>query len=90
MSKLKKGDLVKIRDGSYAVRVDKFEKFTHIGLCEDTFEVIKVQMSDHLVTIGTIPTKVHNIFIQNLQTGKVYLHSDSFVTLVVKCPCCGK
>jgi hypothetical protein len=78
-TKLNIGDQVKITDGSYAVRVDKYEKITSIGLCKDVFVVTSktdtsLSSYDHRV--------VHDIFIENVRTGKMYLHTSRFVSVV--------
>jgi hypothetical protein len=73
---MKTGDIVVITDGSYAVRLDNYELHTHIGLCRDKFKIIC--MMDRFLTTrrGTV---IHDIHIQNLKTGAIYLHSSSFV-----------
>ena len=70
------GDKVTIKDGSYAVRVDKYEEYSSIGLCKDIFEVIQVSSSWKSITC-TVDLPVHNIVIKNTVTGKMYLHSAS-------------
>ena len=72
MTNLKIGTLVKITDGSQAIRVDKYEQVSTIGLCKDTFEVIAFNDS-HLTHAcgGTF----HNVFIQNTTNNNIYLHS---------------
>jgi hypothetical protein len=85
------GDIVRITDGSYAVRVDEYEKYTSIGLCRDLFEVIK-KGEEYLYTKGS-GILTHDIFIKNTTTGAIYLHSSSCVKRVCqccKCPCCGR
>lgn len=77
---LEKGSVVNIIDGSYAVRVDQHEEYSHIGLCKDDFVVIGLQYNDLHNYSGV--TKVHNIFIRNITTGAIYLHSAAFVKLV--------
>ena len=81
MIDIKIGDLVKIHDGSYAVRVDKFEPYTGIGLSKDPFEVIHKQSSDHLGYNSGLTRGAHNIFIRNVVNGKIYLHSSGLVRL---------
>jgi len=77
------GDIVRINDGSYAERLDKYDKFTNIGLCKDYFKVIKI-MQIYKVICGCPRAEnyFHDIHIKNLITGAIYLHSSSFVTLV--------
>lgn len=83
------GDLVKIKDGSYAVRVDKYEPHPNIGLCKNLYKVKGFTPNQHLITRGNIPEQVHDVFIENTVTGAVYLHSAAFLDLAV-CPCCGR
>jgi hypothetical protein len=79
---MKKGDIVKIKDGSYAVRVDKFEILPKIGLCKDDFEVIEeAPFHGHIVSEHT-NALLHDIFIKNTKTGAIYLHSKAFCELV--------
>ena len=79
-TQIKIGDKVKIKDGSYAIRVDYYvdpnRPSNGIGLCEDTFEVIGEAANNLTSSIGA---KVHDIFIRNLATGATYLHSAAFV-----------
>ena len=79
--RLIKGDKVLITDGSYAVRVDKYEEYSSIGLCKDIFEVMQTdrcsshfKCDDHMFA--------HDIIIKNTVTGLMYLHSKAFVKLV--------
>lgn len=77
---MKKGDLVKITDGSYAVRVDQFENYSHIGQSKDIFEIIKTGEHEHLVhKYGGIR---HDVFIQNTVNKKIYLHSLCYLQLL--------
>ena len=73
--KLHLSDIVRITDGSYAERLDKYNKVAHIGVCKDHFKVIKVMTVTKL-------DYFHDIHIKNLNTGAIYLHSSSFVALV--------
>lgn len=77
MTELKEGDIVTIIDGSQAIRLDKYEKYTSIGLNKNFFEVLYVDsypMCTH--NIGVI---VHDIHIKDIETGAIYLHSSSMV-----------
>ena len=75
---MKAGDRVKITDGSYAVRVDKYEGEVYIGLCNDIFEIVNTELDNHISYIGTT---VHDVFIQNTVDKKIYLHSIAFLKL---------
>ncbi len=76
---LNKGDLVEITDGSYAVRVDKFEGRSYIGSYRDDFEVIYIRPNHLHSPLGT---PIHDIFIQNTSNKRIYLHSAAFVRFV--------
>ena len=76
------GTKVLVTDGSFAVRVDAFEKFTSIGMCKNVFEVVKKNFNYDAIKCYTCP--VHNIVIKNTVTGKMYLHSVNFVKKYVK------
>lgn len=80
MTKLKVGDRVRIIDGSYAVRVDKYQEYSSIGLSEDNFEILQIN-GWHLQSVVT-DNGIHDIFIQDTKNGKIYLHSSSFVEKV--------
>lgn len=86
---IKVGDLVKIHDGSYAVKVSGFEPNIHIGTCRDPFEVVKKIQDGGL---NSYYSKVHDIFIKNTVSGEIYLHSVAFVSLLKRpcshCGCC--
>lgn len=79
---LKTGDKVKITNGNYAVRVDKFEEYNSIGLCKDVFEVIKPEINDEFIITKFREIPIHNIFIRNVKTNEIYLHSAAFVRKV--------
>ena len=84
---LKKGDRVKITDGSYAVRVDEFEARPSIGLCMDDFIVVGCCGDSLQAYNGMV---AHDIFIQNTVSKRVYLHTSWMVMKVInKCACCG-
>jgi hypothetical protein len=80
---LKIGDMVKIKDGSWAVCVSKeWNEETkhniihpHIGLSTKPFEVVYVRD----VWGSLVP---HDIFIKSTLTGQVYLHSSNMVEKV--------
>lgn len=88
---MKIGDIVKITDGFYSVRLDKYEeRRTSIGLCKDDFEVIYVESHD-FIRVDDLP--VHDIHIKNLRTNAIYLHSARFaekVGEVKRCKHCGE
>ena len=73
--KLEKGDLVKITDGSHAVRVGANFGFGSdcIGLSTKHFQVIMVDPS------FDIRHGMHDIIIKNPENNNVYLHSSNFV-----------
>lgn len=73
------GDIVKIIDGSWAERLDKYQKDTQIGLCNHNFKVIYVKKPKILHMNYYV---IHDIHIQDLITGAIYLHSSSFVTII--------
>lgn len=77
---LKIGDLVKVFDGSSAVRIDKYESCSAIGLCKDKFEVIFSGLCGTLEFDHRTPA--HDIIIVNTVTGKRYLHSAALVNLI--------
>jgi len=77
VNETKVGDSVKITDGSYAVRIDAYEKSADIGLCSDTFKVL---YRDGTATLRNMRgVTAHDIHIKNTVTGKIYLHSLAFV-----------
>ena len=81
---MKKGDIVKIIDGSYAVRVDKFDLWPEIRPCKDDFEVVEENHSQgHIISFHT-HTPLHDIYIKNTRTGEIYLHSRVYCKLVTK------
>jgi hypothetical protein len=82
MKDLKKGDLVLITDGSWAVSVNQNYDYADIGLCKDTFEVIKLAMYKEIWAGYNKEYEVHNIIIRNTKTGEVFLHSKSMVELI--------
>ena len=86
MCEFKVGDMVAITDGSWAVRVDKHEKHTYIGLCRDMFEVTSKGPGGMRSTVCGGLT--HDIFIKNTSTGAIYLHSSSFVKKADRRQCC--
>jgi len=89
-SEIKKGDVVRITDGSYSVRLDKYDPYPSIGLSENTFTVVKVKYSS---LFNRDRVEVHDIHIQDDATGAMYLHSASCVNLaepkkcICKCTC---
>ena len=87
---IRNGDLVLITDGSYAVRVDSFERCTSIGLCRDVFEVIDTVGSSNIKCFNG--SLIHDIYIKNTVSGEVYLHSAQLVKKKVEreCVCCCK
>jgi hypothetical protein len=96
---MKKGDLVKTKDGSYCVRVDKFqEDKDYIGMSTENFEVVGFTYDDLCTaSIYGNKTKVHDIYIKSTLTGKVYLHSSCMLAAVTPkpkekqyCEYCGK
>ena len=81
---MKKGDIVKIIDGSYAVRVDKFEIWSEIIKCKDDFEVIEeTHYQGHIISFHT-HNQLHDIYIRNTRTKAIYLHSRVYCKLVTK------
>lgn len=75
---MKVGDLVKITDGSCAIRIDDFTQTNTIGLCNDNFKVCHFIYSN--VEITSIP--VHDVIIQNTVNKKIYLHSKAFIKVI--------
>lgn len=83
---IKVGDLVKINDGSYAVKVSGFETYSSIGLRKQPFEVVKKIVDEGLSSQWS---KVHDIFIKDTESGEIFLHSAAFVSLIERpCKCC--
>jgi len=81
---IKIGDVVGINDGSYAVRLDRYEERSCIGLSRDKFVVIRYSYSG--LKCGSSNIDVHDIHIKNTRTGEIFLHSSSFVEKVdMKC-----
>ena len=85
---LKVGDIVRVTDGSYSVRVDTYKSTCNfIGKSTDYFIVLDLgsYKSSVLQTRGSIfedQSPVHDIFIKNTANGRVYLHSARFVELI--------
>jgi len=74
------GNKVRITDGSQAHRMDKYEQYTSIGLCNDVFEVIYVEPVKRETKRGVL----HDIHIKNLATGAIYLHSSNMVEKIAR------
>jgi uncharacterized Zn-finger protein len=80
-------------DGSQAVRIDKMEEYSAIGLCPDVFKVIgfpSYPMAQH-----ESGKPIHNVYIENTVNGNRYLHSKAFIEAVKPkekqyCEYCGK
>ena len=75
---IKVGDIVKVIDGSYSARLDKYERRSCIGLSKDSFRVIWVSDYQNIIHSDQ-STYLHDIHIQNTKTGEIYLHSSAFV-----------
>lgn len=75
MWKFKVGDFVTIKDGSYAIRLDK-DKFNTLGLSKDIFKITRFILERH-VTPERKP--FHDIIIENTNNGNTYLHTTTFV-----------
>ena len=81
---LKIGDMVKVKDGSWAVCVSKEWNeetkhdiiHSHIGLSTEPFEVVYVK--DVWENLRT----PHDIFIKSTLSGQIYLHSSNMVERV--------
>jgi hypothetical protein len=86
---MKKGDLVKIKDDSYAVRVDAYEPKPIIDTMH-VFEVVGITCSNFRLAYEE--KIVHDIFIKDKTTDRVYLHSSFMVKVLEKqyCEYCGK
>lgn len=91
MSDWKIGDRIKIKDGSYAVRVDKYDPHCGIGNCKDDFEIISLTHRDWLKSSPGCSTEIviHDVFIKNTITGAIYLHSLALCQKAC-CPTCGR
>lgn len=88
--KLKVGDVVRITDGSYAVRIDAVEQYPCIGLNKNDFVIQKVSHNKHLRCGSGTGQVVHDIWIRDLTTNRVYLHSSGMVRVTrTVCPKCG-
>lgn len=79
---MKEGDIVRIIDGSQAVRMDKYERASYIGLSKDNFKVIYVEPCSFLRWVEDQDKVIHDIHIENLSTGAIYLHSSPYVKKV--------
>jgi hypothetical protein len=80
---MEKGDLVTIRDDSWAIRVDKIvaaEGFRNDDYSGDfiVLEVIKQKCDKLKSSAGTF---VHDIFIESTNSHATYLHSSELVKL---------
>jgi hypothetical protein len=82
MKDLKKGDLVLIADGSWAIKVNQDYGYAYIGACKDTFEVVNLVIHAAFWAGYSKEREVHNIIIRNTKTGEVFLHSKSMVELI--------
>ena len=75
-----KGDLVKITDGSFAVRIDDYEADSSLtSSSTDIFEVIRLKKCWGLTDCEG--DTVHDTIIKNTRNGEVYLHSKSCIEL---------
>jgi hypothetical protein len=85
MNDFKEGDLVLIKDGSQARRVDKYETYedTEIGGCKDMFKVIEMIYPTYMINANT-ERKMHDMVIKNTTNHKIYIHSSSMVKHVLK------
>ena len=77
---MKIGDKVKFRDCSYMVRVDKFEENDWNHNTTDIFEIVAFPKYPELTSWSN--KRVHDVFIKNVSTGAIYLHSLQFCRLV--------
>jgi hypothetical protein len=85
MSKLKVGDNVKIDDGSYAVRVDCFQKSLNIGAGDREFSVL--DFPNYIPVLkDSFGDGVHDIYIKDTESGRIYLHSSCSLTKVEPSP----
>lgn len=89
---MKKGDLVKITDVSYSVRLDEYEGFENINSCGDVFKVVEVDHAYSHLRHKLFSDKImHDIIIKNTLNGGMYLHSSTYVkpfkskTVTVEC-----
>lgn len=97
-SDLKEGDEVIVLDGSWSVRLDKYEPRSSLtGYQKRKCVVIrKIDSAAHsgwsycIKPIVGMP--MHNIHIRDSITGEIFLHSAYMVKKVEppKCVCCGK
>ena len=78
MKTLKVGDLVKVNDGSWAVRIGEFCGFDidNTGLSTCDFLIISLD------GLFEFRQGFHDIIIKNTENCKIYLHSSKFVSLV--------
>jgi hypothetical protein len=77
--KMKEGDLVKIKNGNGAVRLDSYEVVTLIGFCTAIFKVISVDRMCYYQTDFPPHHLVHDVVIKNTQNGRIYLHSIEYL-----------
>ena len=88
---LKVGDVVRVTDGSYAVRIDAVEQYPLIGLNTNDFVVKRMSHSTHLRCGNGKGQVVHDIWIRDTVTNKVYLHSSGMTRVIqTVCPTCGQ
>ena len=80
MVEFKVGDLVRKIDNSYAQSIDCYESKKSIHEQGGSFEIIEI-LYDGLIS-GSTRTKVHDIIIKNLHSGRIYLHSAEMIKLV--------
>ena len=76
---MKTGDKVIFKDCSYMVRVDKFEENSWDHKDTDIFEIIAFPNYPEVASRSN--KSVHDVFIKNIKTGAIYLHSLQFCRL---------
>jgi hypothetical protein len=73
---LKKGDYVSVYDFSFIERVDSWESNVYINDTEDTvFKILEIKPLNFLRTVNDSERPIHDVYIQDTKTKKIYLHS---------------
>ena len=76
---MKIGDKVKLTECSYIIRVDKYEVNRYLHNNGYIFEIIEFPRYPKLHS-GSCES-IHDVFIKNVATGAIYLHSLQFCRL---------
>ena len=78
--KFKVGDRVQVIDSSYGVRVDSYENFSYLDKGRK-YEVVGFTEYSTLYNY-TKSYVVHDVYIKDTRSGRLYLHSQAFLKVV--------